>query len=64
MCELCQGNDDGPNKCEFGNAVFHLLASIGMSVYPDDGTLGVDLIARADEAMYRAKRMGFGSFSF
>ncbi len=30
--------------------------SIGIALYPDHGTTGAELIARADAAMYRAKR--------
>lgn len=39
-----------------------LAVSIGISVYPDDGTDPGLLIARADAAMYRAKRTRGGSF--
>lgn len=38
--------------------VVHLSASIGASIYPDDGELAIDLIDRADKAMYKAKRGG------
>ena len=33
-------------------------ASIGVAFFPDDGRVGDVLIARADEAMYLAKRAG------
>ena len=47
-----------------GKHVIRLHASIGGSVYPDDGRdLGV-LIDRADSAMYRAKRRGGSEFAF
>ncbi|MFA7292728.1 MAG: EAL domain-containing protein [Rhodocyclaceae bacterium] len=36
----------------------HLSASIGISVYPDDGREFDTLIMRADHAMYRAKQAG------
>ncbi len=48
--------------CEVTNATVQLSASIGISVYPDDGSDAEALIHRADEAMYRAKRQGGGGF--
>jgi diguanylate cyclase len=39
-----------------------LTASIGISVYPDDGDDAQALIDRADAAMYRAKERGSGIF--
>jgi len=47
-----------------GNQVLRLTASIGISLYPDDGDNADTLIKRADAAMYRAKRQGRGSFCF
>ncbi len=47
-----------------GEHVLRLKASIGISVYPDDGTDADTLIGRADAAMYRAKRQGLGSVVF
>ena len=41
-----------------------LTASIGISLYPDDGETVRALIDRADAAMYQAKRKGPGSFEF
>jgi len=46
--------------CEVGNQVLQLTASVGISIYPDDGEDIKTLIGRADAAMYRAKR-GVGS---
>ncbi|HZH08092.1 MAG TPA: diguanylate cyclase, partial [Lautropia sp.] len=43
-----------------GENVFLLCASIGISIYPDDGLKAEDLIERADAAMYRAKRQKNG----
>ena len=41
-----------------------MSASIGISLYPDDGE-DIDLLIRqADDAMYRAKRHGPGSYAF
>ena len=47
-----------------GDHVLRLTASIGISIYPDDGEDAQLLIDRADAAMYRAKRHGLGSFVF
>ena len=44
--------------------VLRLTASIGISLYPDDGEDADTLIDRADAAMYRAKRYGLGSAVF
>jgi diguanylate cyclase len=43
-----------------GDHVFRLAASIGISLYPEDGEDAVTLIERADAAMYRAKRRVHG----
>jgi diguanylate cyclase (GGDEF)-like protein len=45
-----------------GDHVLRLAASIGISIYPDDGEDADTLIDRADAAMYRAKRQGLGRF--
>ncbi|MGZ5275077.1 MAG: diguanylate cyclase domain-containing protein [Caldimonas sp.] len=44
--------------------VLRLTASIGISLYPDDGEDAPTLMHRADTAMYRAKRQGLGSVVF
>jgi diguanylate cyclase (GGDEF)-like protein len=41
-----------------------ISGSIGISLYPDDGTSREDLIRAADTAMYAAKEMGRQSYSF
>lgn len=51
-------------SCNINEAEVHTSASIGISVYPADGTDGDALIARADEAMYFAKRRGRNGFQF
>jgi diguanylate cyclase len=53
---------DAPSRV--GDHVFRLAASIGISIYPDDGEDADTLIDRADAAMYRAKRQGLGRFVF
>ena len=45
-------------------AEVHTTASIGISVYPADGSDSDTLVARADEAMYFAKQAGRNSFQF
>jgi GGDEF domain-containing protein len=42
--------------------VLRASASIGIAVYPEDGTSCRSLERRADEAMYSAKRFGGGCF--
>ena len=42
----------------------HVTASIGVSVYPDDGLDAETLIKNADTAMYQAKENGRQSFQF
>ena len=47
-----------------GDRVARLSASIGISLYPDDGEDADTLIGHADAAMYRAKRNGPGGHAF
>jgi diguanylate cyclase (GGDEF)-like protein/PAS domain S-box-containing protein len=42
----------------------HITASIGISVYPDDGLDSATLIKNADTAMYHAKEHGRQSYQF
>lgn len=49
---------------ELGHGRNQVAASIGVSLYPRDGEDPEVLLARADEAMYRAKAEGRGLFRF
>lgn len=50
--------------CLVGKHELHLGASIGISVYPDDGETGMTLLQHADDAMYCAKRNVAARFMF
>ena len=50
--------------CQVAGHRLELSASIGITVYPEDGEDAETLISRADDAMYRAKRMGPGRHEF
>jgi diguanylate cyclase (GGDEF)-like protein len=41
-----------------------LSASIGISIYPDDGSDEQSLLQRADSAMYKAKESGKNAYRF
>jgi diguanylate cyclase (GGDEF)-like protein len=47
---------------QIGEHVVSLHASIGVALYPEDGTTAATLIASADAAMYVAKRRGGSGF--
>lgn len=49
---------------DFGDELLNLSASIGISLYPDDGETTKVLIDRADAAMYRVKHRGPGHYAF
>jgi diguanylate cyclase (GGDEF)-like protein/PAS domain S-box-containing protein len=46
----------------FGKSELYISASIGVTIFPDDGKTQYILIKRADEAMYRVKRSGRNNF--
>jgi len=39
-------------------------ASIGIAMYPQDGTAAEDLLSKADDAMYAAKESGKNTYRF
>ena len=47
-----------------GGEQVYVRASIGISLFPDDGQDAAELIRNADAAMYDSKRRGRNSFSF
>ena len=47
-----------------GGQEFHITASIGISVYPNEGADVQSLLKNADIAMYRAKEAGKNNFQF
>ncbi|MDH5326775.1 MAG: PAS domain S-box protein [Gammaproteobacteria bacterium] len=49
---------------ESGTQVLEVTASIGVAIYPDDGTTGESLLQHADQAMYHAKKLGKNTHCF
>jgi diguanylate cyclase (GGDEF)-like protein/PAS domain S-box-containing protein len=47
-----------------GENTVYLSASLGIAVYPDDGESAEDLFRKADNALYRAKSRGGGTYAF
>jgi diguanylate cyclase (GGDEF)-like protein/PAS domain S-box-containing protein len=47
-----------------GESDLHVTASVGVSIYPDDGPDAETLIKNADTAMYQAKATGRKTFQF
>jgi len=49
---------------DVGPSEVYVQASIGISLFPDDGTEVDDLLRDADTAMYQAKRAGRGTYRY
>lgn len=49
---------------QIDNQTVPLTLSIGISIFPDDGDSGKELIKKADYAMYKAKEINKNSFAF
>jgi len=47
-----------------GEGGMHLTSSIGIAVYPEDGTNAVEILKNADNAMYAAKKAGKNCWRF
>lgn len=47
-----------------GKNIAYISASIGVTLYPKDGSESVNLIKNADQAMYAAKKQGRNQFHF
>jgi EAL domain-containing protein (putative c-di-GMP-specific phosphodiesterase class I) len=47
-----------------GNVELNVATSIGVALYPRDGTTVIDLMKNADIAMYQAKELGRDNFAF
>ena len=46
------------------NYELRISASMGIALYPDDGTNSIDLMKNADIAMYQSKNLGRDNFTF
>ncbi|CAG0963436.1 hypothetical protein RHDC4_00832, partial [Rhodocyclaceae bacterium] len=53
-----------PAPCRIGGHELRTSPSIGICLYPDDAATGLDLLQRADAAMYHAKGNGRNQYQF
>ena len=51
-------------KQELNSTLFHISASIGIAIYPDNGSTVEELLKNADNAMYAAKHAGKNCWRF
>ncbi len=49
---------------QLANSIIHCSASIGISLYPNDGNDAQSLISKADQAMYQVKSKGRNDWQF
>ena len=49
---------------EVGGDKFHMSASVGVAIYPDDANEAEDILKKADSAMYAAKKAGRNCWRF
>ncbi len=56
--------DVASKECYVSKQTFLLSASIGISIFPDDGTDQITLMKHADTAMYKAKEFGRNNMQF
>jgi len=49
---------------KLGREEVHISTSIGIAIYPEDGTVAEELLKHADSAMYHAKAQGKNNFQF
>ncbi|HYD79298.1 MAG TPA: sensor domain-containing diguanylate cyclase [Paucimonas sp.] len=56
--------DEASSPIRIGQHAWHLSASIGIAVYPDDGATAPLLLRSADQAMYLAKNLGKDGYQF